>query len=131
MLFVAQYAVRHHLVCEDLPSLPTATDSADPHTANSSSPCASICKNAYGHHASPHLWRLQVHCKGLLHSLSLTRIHAEMVHTLSEWIYQDILCWWGTLSEIITDNGPAFVKACEQLLKKYHINHIHISGYNS
>ena len=52
-------------------------------------------------------------------------------HTLSKWIYQDVLCQWGTLSKIITDNGPAFVKACEQLSKKYHINHIHISGYNS
>ena len=58
-------------------------------------------------------------------------LRAETAHTLSEWIYQDVLCRWGTLSEIVTDNGPAFVKACEQLSKKYHVNHIRISGYNS
>ena len=46
-------------------------------------------------------------------------LRAETAHTLSEWIYQDVLCRWGTLSEIVTDNGPAFVKACEQLSKKY------------
>ena len=57
-------------------------------------------------------------------------LRVETAHTLSEWIYQDVLCRWGTLSEIVTDNGPAFVKACEQLLKKYHVNHIHILGYN-
>jgi hypothetical protein len=33
--------------------------------------------------------------------------------------------------EIVTDNGPAFIKAVEYLSKKYHINHIRISGYNS
>ena len=58
-------------------------------------------------------------------------LRVETAHTLSEWIYQDILCRWGTLSEIVTDNGTAFVKACKQLSKKYHVNHIRISGYNS
>ena len=35
------------------------------------------------------------------------------------------------LCEIVTDNGPAFVKALDYLSKCYHIQHIHISGYNS
>ncbi|ETW75009.1 hypothetical protein HETIRDRAFT_456478 [Heterobasidion irregulare TC 32-1] len=46
-------------------------------------------------------------------------------------IFEDILCRWGTLVEIVSDNGPAFVKALDQLVKKYHIRHIRISGYNS
>ncbi|ETW83358.1 hypothetical protein HETIRDRAFT_119482 [Heterobasidion irregulare TC 32-1] len=37
----------------------------------------------------------------------------------------------GTLVEIVSNNGPAFVKALNQLAKKYHIQHIRISGYNS
>jgi transposase InsO family protein len=38
---------------------------------------------------------------------------------------------WGTLSEIVTDNGVPWLKALEYLSRRYHINHIHISGYNS
>ena len=69
-------------------------------------------------------------CCTLSHWLEFKCLQAETAHTLGKWIYQDILCWWGTLSVIITNNGSAFVKACEQLSKMYHINHIHISGYN-
>ena len=43
----------------------------------------------------------------------------------------DILCRWGALCEIVTDNGPTFVKALDYLGKQYHIRHIQISGYNS
>ena len=73
---------------------------------------------------------VQGHCT-LSHWPEFQCLQAETTHTLSEWIYQDVLCWWGTLSKIVTDNGPAFVKACEQLSKKYHVNHICISGYHS
>jgi hypothetical protein len=38
---------------------------------------------------------------------------------------------WGTLSEIVTNNGAPWLKALEYLSRQYHINHIHISGYNS
>ncbi|ETW77117.1 hypothetical protein HETIRDRAFT_454503 [Heterobasidion irregulare TC 32-1] len=50
---------------------------------------------------------------------------------LADWIFEDILCRWGTLVEIVSNNGPAFVKALNQLAKKYHVWHIRISGYNS
>ena len=55
----------------------------------------------------------------------------ETSAALADWIFEDILCRWGTLVEIVSDNGPAFVKALTHLAKKYHINHIRISGYNS
>jgi hypothetical protein len=58
-------------------------------------------------------------------------LRAETTRMLGDWIYEDILCWWGSLHEIVTDNGPAFLKAMEYLLKRYHLNHIWISGYNS
>jgi hypothetical protein len=58
-------------------------------------------------------------------------LRAETARTLGDWIYEDILCRWGSLHEIVTDNGPAFLKAMEYLSKCYHLNHIWISGYNS
>jgi hypothetical protein len=58
-------------------------------------------------------------------------LRAETARTLGDWIYEDILCRWGSLCEIVTDNGLAFLKAMEYLSKHYHLNHIRISGYNS
>jgi hypothetical protein len=58
-------------------------------------------------------------------------LRAETARTLGDWIYEDILCRWGSLREIVTDNGPAFLKAMEYLSKHYHLNYIQISGYNS
>ncbi|ETW75500.1 hypothetical protein HETIRDRAFT_330546 [Heterobasidion irregulare TC 32-1] len=55
----------------------------------------------------------------------------ETSAALADWIFEDILCRWGTLVEIVSDNGPAFVKALTHLAKKYHISHIRILGYNS
>jgi hypothetical protein len=58
-------------------------------------------------------------------------LRAETARMLGDWIYEDILCQWGSLREIVTDNSPAFLKAMEYLSKRYHINHIWISSYNS
>jgi hypothetical protein len=58
-------------------------------------------------------------------------LRAETARMLGDWIYEDILCWWGSLREIVTDNSPAFLKAMEYLSKCYHVNHIQISGNNS
>ena len=87
-LLVARYAVWHHLVCKDLPPLPIATNKADPHTTYGSPPCTSVRKNAYGHHASPHLWRFQVHHTGSLHSLPLAGVpmSASRDSTHIEWM---------------------------------------------
>ena len=59
------------------------------------------------------------------------KLRSENAKTLGEWIFEDILCRWGALAEIVTDNAKAFIKAVEYLAKKYHIHHIRISGYNS
>jgi hypothetical protein len=47
------------------------------------------------------------------------------------FIFKEILCHWGALEEIITDNGLAFVEALNWLAAQYGIHHIHISLYNS
>src|SRR5271155_4281197 len=56
---------------------------------------------------------------------------AENAKSLAHWILHDIIYRWGLLLEIVTDNGPAFLKALKYLEKHYHIKHIRISGYNS
>jgi hypothetical protein len=57
-------------------------------------------------------------------------LRKENAQTVSDWIFQDVLCCWGTLVEIISDNGKPFVAVLSYLEKKYHIKHICISGYN-
>ena len=46
---------------------------------------------------------------------------AKTAKILGDWIFEDILCRWGMLCEIVTDNSPAFVKALDYLSKRYHI----------
>jgi hypothetical protein len=58
-------------------------------------------------------------------------LRKEKSTSIGDWIYEDILCRWGTLHKIVTDNGTPFLKALQYLSKCYHVNHIRISGYNS
>lgn len=67
----------------------------------------------------------------LTHYPEFRMLKAENSTSLGNWIFQDILCRWGALREIVTDNGAPFLKALAYLSKRYHINHIRISGYNS
>ena len=56
---------------------------------------------------------------------------SETARTLGEWLFQDIICRWNALSEIVTDNGAPWIAACTYLADKYQLHHIRISGYNS
>ena len=58
-------------------------------------------------------------------------LRAENASAISSFIFEDILCRWGAVSEIVTDNGPSFVQALDLLAKKHGIQHIRISPYNS
>ena len=58
-------------------------------------------------------------------------LHSENASALTSFLFEDILCHWGALAEIVTDNGPAFVQALNVLANRYNIRHIHISPYNS
>jgi len=55
----------------------------------------------------------------------------EHEKTLGDFIFEEILCRWGGVAEIVTDNGLAFVAAAAYLSEKYGIHHIKISPYNS
>ena len=58
-------------------------------------------------------------------------LRSKNASALASFIFEDILCRWGTLAEIVTDNGPAFVQALDVLADRYNIWHIGISPYNS
>lgn len=59
------------------------------------------------------------------------KLRKETARTLGSFIFEEILCRWGGLQEIVTDNGTPFVAALDWLAEKYHIHHIRISPYNS
>jgi hypothetical protein len=67
----------------------------------------------------------------LIHYPEFRALASENGKAIGDWIFEDILCRWGALREIVTDNGQPFLKALEYLAQRYHINHIRISGYNS
>ena len=58
-------------------------------------------------------------------------LHSETSQTLATFIFEDILCCWGAIEEIMTDNGTAFVAMLDYLADCYGIRHIWISAYNS
>ncbi|KAJ3521857.1 hypothetical protein NMY22_g12139 [Coprinellus aureogranulatus] len=73
---------------------------------------------------------VQARCS-LSHWVEWRALTSETGRTLGEFIFEEILCRWGSLSEIVTDNGPPFVAALDHLKAKYAISHIAIRPYNS
>jgi hypothetical protein len=58
-------------------------------------------------------------------------LRKENGETISAWLFEDIICRWGCLREIVTDNGGPFGRALEHLKAKWGIDWITISSYNS
>ena len=58
-------------------------------------------------------------------------LQSESASVLASFIFEDLLCRWGAISEIITDNGPAFIEVLCILASRYNVHHIRISPYNS
>lgn len=55
----------------------------------------------------------------------------EKARTIALWLYEDVLCRWGTIGTIVTDNGASFKAAAQWIEKKWGIKSITISPYNS
>ena len=73
---------------------------------------------------------VQARCS-LSHWPEWEMLRTETAKTLAKFILNNLIYRWGTLLEIVTDNGGPFVKAMDYLAKQYNIKHIRISGYNS
>jgi hypothetical protein len=53
------------------------------------------------------------------------------MRSIANFLWQEIICCYGSIGKIVTDNNSEFGQACEQLIKKYGIAQICISPYNS
>ena len=55
----------------------------------------------------------------------------DRAKAIAKFFYHRIILRYGTVMEVITDNGPTFQKEFKKLLQNYGIKHITISPYNS
>lgn len=58
-------------------------------------------------------------------------LRKETAKAIADWLFEDIICRWGCLREIVTDNGKQFKQVAAYLETKYGIKGISISAYNS
>lgn len=58
-------------------------------------------------------------------------IRAENARSIARFIYEDILCRYGMVKEIVSDNGRPYEVALDHLKEKYQVTNIRISPYNS
>jgi len=68
---------------------------------------------------------------GLLFWMEAKALKEENARLIEQWIFEDIICRWGSLVKIVTDNGAPFKKAVKWLEEKYGIKGVAISPYNS
>ena len=59
------------------------------------------------------------------------KLRSATSHAVANFIFEELLCRYGQIQEIVTDNGPEVKGAVESLLKRYNIHQIRISPYNS
>lgn len=55
----------------------------------------------------------------------------EDAKLIATWLFEEVICRWGCLSEIVTDNGKPYTAAVAWLESKFGIKGIRISAYNS
>ena len=58
-------------------------------------------------------------------------VRDENGKAIANWLFEDIICRWGCITEIVTDNGGPYRSAVAWLEQKYGIKGIRISSYNS
>jgi len=58
-------------------------------------------------------------------------LRQENVRAIGQWLFEDIICKWGSLVKIVTNNGAPFKKAVTWIEDKYGIKGVTISPYNS
>ena len=57
-------------------------------------------------------------------------LREENAKSIGQWLFEDIICRWGSLVKIVTDNGAPFKKAVKWIEEKYGIKGVTISPYN-
>jgi hypothetical protein len=82
----------------------------------------------YMPHASGYQYIIQAWC-WLSSYPGHQKLQKENRSTIGAFIFEEILCCWGALEEIVTDNGLAFIEALNWLAEQYRIHHIRIFPY--
>ena len=68
------------------------------------------------------------------HSTTWTEARAlrdEKARSIALWLYEEIICRWGCIRMIISDNASSFKAALKWIEMKWGIKHVTISVYNS
>jgi hypothetical protein len=73
---------------------------------------------------------IQAHCM-LTSYPEWHMLHKENTCMLCTFIFEELLCRWGPITEIIMDNMPGYKVTVDELMRKYGIHPIHVSPYNS
>jgi len=58
-------------------------------------------------------------------------LRKENGRSIRQWLFEDVICQWGSLVKIVTDNRVPFKKTLNWLEEKYGIKGLTISPYNS
>ena len=117
-----------------MPSLPNSPDPSSSPSAHYSRHSHAFLEGSYRHNAHADCKQVSLSRSGPLHTVILARVVPSSEGKREDsWglLFEDILCRWGGVAEIVTYNGPAFVAVAGYLSEKYGIHHIKISPYNS
>ena len=60
-----------------------------------------------------------------------TMVKNENFKTIAKFLFESLLCRWGAIEVLVSDNAPQYLQVEEYLAEKYHVYHIKISLYNS
>ena len=60
-----------------------------------------------------------------------TMVRNENFRTIAKFIHENLLCRWGAIEIVVTDNAPQYIQAADYLSARFHMYHIKISPYNS
>jgi len=54
-------------------------------------------------------------------------LHTKTGRTLDAFLFAEVLCHWGAVDEVISNNGTRYVTSLDWLANRYSIRHIRIS----
>jgi hypothetical protein len=72
---------------------------------------------------------MQAHC-ALTGYPEWRMLHKETTKMLQAFVFEELLCRWGPITEIVTNNAPAYRLTVNTLAVKYGVHPIHVLPYN-
>ena len=122
------------MVHQDLSWVSDLSDTETPYSAYCTSSGQIVPQSPHQYHGHALIWWIPVYCPSLVCTygvFEMVMLQSENVSAIASFIFKDILCHWGTVSELVTDNGTSYIQALNILVDWYGIPHIWISSCNS